>query len=44
MKQREGKKKAQSAKVRKSLGSVVVRTGPGYPGTVKGSGPSRRAA
>ena len=44
MKQREEKKKAQFAKVRKSLGSPVVRTRSGYPGTAKDSGSLGRAA
>ena len=37
-------KKAQPAKVRKSLGSPVVRTGPRYPRTARGSGSSGHAA
>ena len=37
------KKKAQLAKVRKSLGSPVVRIGLGYLGTARGSGSSGHA-
>ena len=41
---KERKKKAQLANIRKSLGSLVVRTGPGYLGTAKSSGTLGRAA
>ena len=39
---KERKKKAQLANIRKSLGSLVVRTGLGYPGTARSSGSSGR--
>jgi len=38
------KEEAQPAKIRKSKGSPVIRTGPGYPGTARSSGSSRHAA
>ena len=44
MKQREEEKKAQPTKVRKSLGSPMVKTGLGYPGTARGSGSLEHAA